>query len=123
MRPLRLDDVVSEVWRASLDLRAHLAVVRIRRLASELRYREDQPRAPRGNPEGGQWILDRVHVAAARSMAPRCDDCGDRDTSGLVKIGNKRRCWDCTIKYLGIQQLPIEEQLKTISDFDKDFKP
>lgn len=138
MRPRRLDDVVSEVWRASLDLRAHLAVVRIRRLAIELRYREDQPRAPRGNPEGGQWIRDtihppntRPHVEAVRRRAPwpRCDGInggcesgGSFGTTGMFKIRDMRLCWACAVKWLGIEEWPRREQLDTLKKFDQSYE-
>jgi hypothetical protein len=119
-----LDKIATEVSMAALDLRGHLAWRQMCKIATDLKYRVDQPRAPSGTPIGGQWVVDEVRVAAARSMAPRCDTCGGRDsTSGLVRIGNKKRCWDCTLKYLGIQNLPRDEQLKTIGDFDKDFRP
>ena len=132
MRP-RLDDVVTEIRCASLDLRGHLALSRMRRLAIELRYREDQPRAPRGNPEGGQWIRDTVHPPNARPHGeavrrrpggPRCegDGCrgaGPAPTTGWITMLGKHYCWDCAIKELGIQELPAEEKLNAIKRIDK----
>lgn len=130
----RLDRLTAEIRSATLDLLGHLAFLQMRRIATELRYREDQPRAPRGVPEGGQWIrdlghvtTDRVHVAVVRPRAPRCQGAscqngGSFGTSGMIRIGGKTRCWDCTIKYLGIQGLPRDEQLVTIRFFDKTMR-
>lgn len=129
MKLLLLDQATREVRSAALDLSAHLAFLRARRLALELRYREDQPRAPRGIPTGGQWIDDVVHVVAAlRPRAPRCEggacqNGGSFGTSGMLKIMGKTLCWDCAIKELGIQELPRDEQLKTLADFDIGLRP
>jgi hypothetical protein len=113
-------------------LRGHLTLVRTQRLATELRYREDQPRAPRGNPDGGQWIRDTVHAPNARPHreavrrrppAPRCQgDCGSGGsfvTSGWITILGKRYCWNCAIKELGIQELPAEEKPDFLRGTDK----
>ena len=72
-----LDEVTNELRSASFDLRAHLAWVKLdRRLALELRYRFDQARAPRGTPEGGQFVTilstsqhDALDHAATASLA------------------------------------------------------
>jgi hypothetical protein len=40
----------------------------------------------------------------------------------MIRIGDKLLCWDCAIKFLGIQDLTREEQLKTIGDFDKTIR-
>lgn len=42
------------------DLRLYLAQRRLGRAIDELarKYRPDQPRAPKGTPEGGQWVVD-----------------------------------------------------------------
>jgi hypothetical protein len=87
----------------------------------ERRYRADQPRAPRGTPTGGQWIDDAVHVAATRcdGFSAGCQNGGTFGSSGMITIGNKRLCWDCAIRFLGIQGLPYEEQMQTIQLFDK----
>jgi len=120
-----LDRAEAELRSASLDMIAHIAFLRVRNLAWEFRYRDDQLRAPRGQQNGGQWIDEEVvHVAASRPQNPRCQgfSCqngGSFGTSGMFTIGNKKLCWDCTIKYLGIQDLSRDEQLKTIGDFDR----
>jgi hypothetical protein len=136
MRPLRLDDVITEVRCASLDLCGHLALRRMQRIATELRYREDQPRAPRGNAEGGQWIRDTTHAPNARPHGeavrpPRrftgarcdgfsagCQNGGSFGTSGMFNIWGKRLCWDCAIKWLGFEELSHEEQLERIKEID-----
>jgi hypothetical protein len=41
--------------RAAIEARFRLAASRLRSALLELRYRQDQPRVPAGNPEGGQW--------------------------------------------------------------------
>jgi len=93
--------------------------------ALERRYRPDQPRAPQGIPEGGQWVTDRVHVAAGLScdgFSGGCQSGGTFGTTGLIKIFNKRLCWDCAVKFLGIQELPHDEQLETLRGFDRTIR-
>lgn len=92
--------------------------------ALERRYRPDQPRAPRGTPIGGQWILYRAHVAGRRcdGFSAGCQNGGTFGSSGSVKIGNKRMCRDCALRYLGIEELPRDDQLKTIKDFDPSYR-
>ena len=113
-------------------LRALIAAVRLATLemklgmlarALERRYRADQPRAPKGIPEGGQWIEDRVRVAA---NGPRCDGfsggCqlgGTFGTTGMYTIFGKNLCRDCAIKFLGIQGLPHGEQQETLRPFEQ----
>lgn len=119
---------------ASTTLRALIADVQLTTLemkfdlflrAFERRYRPDQPRAPQGTAEGGQWVTDRVHVAAG----PRCDGfsggCqfgGTYGTTGIVKIGGKTLCWDCAVKLLGIQGAPRDEQLEILRGFDRTIR-
>ena len=62
--------------------------------ALERRYRPDQPRAPKGTPEGGQWVADansarreqsggeRVRVALAGVLKTQRVGLGD---AGLVR--------------------------------------
>lgn len=91
----------------------------------ERHYRSDQPRAPRGTPTGGQWIDDAVRVAAAArcsGFSSGCQNGGSFGSSGMIKIGQKMYCWDCAIKFLGIQGLPYEEQMETIQNFDPTFR-
>lgn len=64
---------------AILHLRAEIAAIRVlgaaRRLEAslEVHYRPDQPRAPSGTPEGGQWI-DDPSVSAGRTRVATNDD-------------------------------------------------
>lgn len=113
----RLRALIAAVQFATLEMKLGL-------LARELerRYRADQPRAPQGTPEGGQWVVDRVHVAA---NGPRCDGfsggCqsgGTYGTSAIVRISNKRLCLDCAVKLLGIEDLPSDLQLEILRQFD-----
>ena len=102
---------------ATLEIKLDLLV-----RALERRYRPDQPRAPKGTPEGGQWIDDRMRVA----VGPRCDGfssgCqlgGSFGTTGMYHISGKRLCRDCAIKFLGLQGLPHQEQEETLRGFGK----
>jgi hypothetical protein len=91
----------------------------------ERNYRPDQPRAPSGTPIGGQWIDDVVHVAATTrcdGFSSGCQNGGSFGSSGMVRIGDKMYCWDCAIKFLGIQELPRGEQLEMIKRFDKTYQ-
>lgn len=117
--------------RVSSSLRALIAAIRFATLeiklnllvrALERRYRPDQPRAPKGTPEGGQWIDDRVRVA---QVGPRCDGfssgCqmgGSFGATGMYNILGKRLCRSCALKILGIETLPHGEQQETLGRFD-----
>lgn len=99
---------------------------------SQRRYRPDQPRTPKGTPEGGQWIEDfsvigqaqaepeRVYVAAPRcdGFSSGCQNGGSFGTTDPVHISGKRLCMDCAVKYLGLQGLPFEEISETFGGFD-----
>ena len=105
--------------------------------ALEQRYRPDQPRAPKGTPEGGQWIDDlfsasqqalaateRVRVAAG----PRCDGfssgCqsgGTFGTTGMFKILGRNLCKDCAVKFFSIEDLSGAEQLDYLGRLDKTY--
>lgn len=96
--------------------------------ALKRRYRPDQPRAPRGTPIGGQWIEeedDRVDVAARRTgarcegFAGGCQNGGSFGSSGITKIGGKTFCWDCALKYLGIENESRDEQLRILKLYDR----
>jgi hypothetical protein len=89
--------------------------------ALERYYRVDQPRAPQGTRIGGQWIDDTTLVAAAArcdGFSGGCQNGGSFGSSGMIRIGGKKLCWDCAIKYLGIQDLSGADQIKTLSGFD-----
>lgn len=138
MACIGIDEASAEIRAASSDLLNHLAFLRIRRLAFELRYREDQPRAPRGIPIGGQWVSDAGHttsgallVAALRSrpketrcdgFSSGCQNGGSFGASGMIDIDGRRLCWDCTIKWLGIQQHSRDKQLELIKYFDPAYR-
>lgn len=67
MRPVPLEWLV-----AVADLRLYLAQRRFGRALDELvrKYRPDQPRAPKGTPEGGQWVVDAGYVLPRRFKNP-----------------------------------------------------
>lgn len=65
----------SELRLATLSLKLDVLVSRIER-----RYRPDQPRAPKGTPESGQWIDDLSRLMPAKQSpnrvqvaGPKCD--------------------------------------------------
>ena len=115
-----------EIWLATLSLKLDVVIARLER-----RYRPDQPRAPKGTPEGGQWIDDlsaigQVHVEPERVQVagPRCDGfsggCslgGSFGTTGMYSIQGKRLCRSCALKILGIEELPHIEQQETLGRF------
>lgn len=92
--------------------------------ALERFYRPDQPRAPRGTPIGGQWVRDEVLVAGGRcdGFSAGCQNGGSFGSSGSVRIGRKLLCWDCAIKYLGIQNLTPVQQLDLIRKIDPSWR-
>lgn len=81
-----------EIRVATLLLKLDVLIARLER-----RYRPDQPRAPKGTPEGGQWIDDlfgtgfvqaepeRIQVAG-----PRCD--GFSGGCSMVAVLGLRGC-------------------------------
>lgn len=92
------------------------------------RYRPDQPRAPKGTREGGQWISElstspereRVRVAGPRcdGFSGGCQMGGTFGTTGMYEISGKKFCKACALKFLGIQELPRKEQEDTLRGFE-----
>lgn len=85
-----------EVRSALLDLRLHLAMTQIRQMLSK--YRPDQLRVPRGNPDGGQFADEstggRIHVAGKYDLlrAGICDAQLELDEE-LCRMSKSRLCW------------------------------
>lgn len=48
-----------------------------------------------------------------------CQNGGTFGSAGAIKIEGQLYCWDCAVKFLGIEGLPYEEQIETIQRFDK----
>ena len=40
----------------------------------------------------------------------------------MFNIEGKRLCWQCAMKFLGIEGLPFEQQWKTVTDFDQTLR-
>ena len=117
-----LSQFADEIEAATADLVSELAWARFARLIyRELRYRPDQPRAPSGTPDGGRWIDDVTRVAAARcdGFAAGCRNGGTFGSSGQFTIDGKKLCWDCAIKYLGIQDLSPSQKVIILRLFDR----
>jgi hypothetical protein len=117
-----------EIRLATLSLKLDVLIAGLER-----RYRPDQPRAPKGTPEGGQWIDDLIGLLPTEqeperiqvAVGPRCDGfsggCQNGGSFGKtdpVHISGKRLCMDCAVKYLGLQGLPFEEIAETFGGFD-----
>jgi len=116
-----------EIRLATLSLKLDVLTAELER-----RYRPDQPRAPKGTPEGGQWIDDLSVTGAAQAepervqvAGPRCDGfsggCsmgGSFGTTGMYTIQGKRLCRSCAVKILGVENLPYDEQKITLRPFD-----
>ena len=116
---------------ATLEIKFDLLV-----RALERRYRPDQPRAPKGTREGGQWIDDLSMITAPSSeperirvAGPRCDgfssgcqNGGSFGTTDAVHISGKRFCLDCAVKFLGLQGLPYDEIAETFGGFDPTWR-
>lgn len=125
--------------RRALSLVLQLATLELKLdafvFALERWYRPDQPRAPRGTPIGGQWIddvadPDRTVVAARRPRSHRrcdgfaagCQNGGTFGNSGSVDVFGKRLCWDCAIKFLGVEDFTPSEQLELIRKIDPIYR-
>lgn len=146
----RIARALDEAGQAATSLQLHLAWKQLEcaiRWPTEVRYREDQPRAPGGTRNlegvgiGGRWVLDLLTttdaeepagLVAARTTGPRCtglaDGCqsgGTYGTSGIFKpMGtNLNLCWNCAIKWLRVENEPAETQLEMIRIWDKNFRP
>jgi hypothetical protein len=76
LHSVRTETAADELRRAAAALRFHL----------ERRYRPDQPRAPRGTPEGGQWVED---VTALVRRAVQKGNVADLSTD-LEELGGGR---------------------------------
>ncbi|WP_052732048.1 hypothetical protein [Devosia geojensis] len=76
MKQLWPASVWDELEREVAELRLYLVEKRMNALVEEVfrdlerRYRPDQPRAPKGTPEGGQWVVDPAG-ARQRQQAER----------------------------------------------------
>lgn len=115
-----------EIRLATLSLKLDVLIAGLER-----RYRPDQPRAPKGTPEGGQWIDDLSVSGSAQGeperiqvAGPRCDGFGGGcsmggsfGTTGMYTIQGKRLCRGCALKILGIEELPHIEQQETLGRF------
>ena len=55
--PVSEPDDGAELLADLLELRAQLRAIKLSYLALKARYDPNQPRVPRGNPDGGQWTL------------------------------------------------------------------
>jgi len=92
----QLANTLLEVSGALLDLRLHLAATQIRQML--LKYRPDQPRVPRGRPDGGQWTdggnIGHTRVAGRYDplRAGICDAQLELDEE-LCRMSKSRLCW------------------------------
>lgn len=116
-----------EIRLATLSLKLDVLISGLER-----RYRPDQPRAPKGTPEGGQWIDDlfgtgfvqaepeRIQVAGPRcdGFGGGCSMGGSFGTTGMFHISGKKLCRACALKILGIEGLSDKEQKDTLRGFD-----
>lgn len=100
-------ELASLEWRLAVaDLRLYLAQRRFGRALDDLvrKYREDQPRVPKGTPEGGQWVggnrtqeRSRMRTALAGRLIMQRVGLGD---VGLVRHCTYEDyfCWQYTIE-------------------------
>jgi hypothetical protein len=96
---------------------------------------EDEPRAPAGTPEGGQWIgpgsnveggsagADVIQVAAAgdlpcQGFAGGCQSGGTYGTTAAYRISNQNLCRDCAVKKTGSQDVSGAEQNEILQPFE-----
>lgn len=125
---------------AAIDLDLHISWTKLQRAnpwIPEVRYRPDQPRAPRGTATGGQWIDDLAlrspteqpaQTAAVRARRHRCVGIVGGCSSGggthgvVVKLNGKLYCWQCAVKKLGIEEDSYEEQKRTIGGWDPMYR-
>lgn len=54
-----------------VDLRLHLAAARLLRLLGKANFNPDQPRAPAGQPDGGQWTASPGTADGESAESPR----------------------------------------------------
>lgn len=79
-----LEDIVAATTSLSMETAAR------RFLLALTKYRPDQPRAPAGIPEGGQWIDDDIRRIVAQRKGLSEDECWDiysRDTFHCTMVG------------------------------------
>ncbi len=96
--PLAL--VLREIQQAVLGLKLHLTAFQIRAIVSK--YDPNQPRVPRGRPDGGQWTdgsdAGRTRVAGKYdpSRASICDAQLALDEE-LCRMAKSSLCWSLAI--------------------------
>lgn len=71
---------------ALVDMRPHLAMVRLAQ-SVELRYRPDQPRAPKGTRTGGQWVSGLAHTVDRLERLHAAEVDVERIAWDLVTLG------------------------------------
>jgi hypothetical protein len=63
-----------------------------------------------------------VGIPGCDGFAGGCESGGTFGTSGMFNISGKRLCWDCAVKWLGIEEWPRREQLDTLKKYDKTYE-
>jgi hypothetical protein len=120
----------SAILRLQLAIGLVTAEVKLSTLVIELerRYRADQMRAPRGTRIGGQWIDERLHLAARKpkwtmvrcdGFSAGCQNGGTYNYSGMYNIDGRMLCPDCALRYLGIQDVPLAERQYLLNIFGR----
>jgi hypothetical protein len=88
---------LSELKLAVLEARAALV---IRRAEAEMkRFSPDQPRAPSGQPDGGQWIDAGGRVDVARLSEDECWALYDKDTFHCRMVGLRSCHAQAAVRY------------------------
>ena len=124
------------------NLETRIEIVKaIHKLMTELatdsdmrKFDPNQPRAPAGNPDGGQWTsestgsgndlatpFDGGHRPAAapvqvaglkcEGFAGGCQSGGSYGSSAMYNIYGRNLCWDCAVKILDVQNASSSEKV------------
>lgn len=114
--------------RVTHELKSEAALQRMRltlfglvRALAEQKYRPDQPRAPKGTPEGRQWIDDPRTERRPRSVIDVAVDCAICGKRHIMKLTPLPWCKECLIKEFGGMKIhEIQGMLEPDEDEDPD---
>ena len=91
--------------------------------AALCKYSPDEPRVPPGNADGGQWTsggadgTTRVAELKWDGFSAGCQSGGSYSSGAMFRIGGRNLCWDCAVKYLGLENAPAALKLKELEPY------
>jgi hypothetical protein len=103
-----------------------LGAAKAARAVSLRKYSPDEPRVPAGNPQGGEWTSGggdgEFDVAASGGIpcdgfSAGCQSGGSYGSGAMFRIRGRNLCWDCAVKFLGLENEPGAVQWEMLEPF------